>query len=380
MSDSNALMNALFAQAGVPLCNIGGPGVGKTRVLEAVAKAIDYRLETIVLSSKDPTEILGVMLPPEKRGTGVAVEPPAWVIDGQAAWDRARKRTIVFFDEANTAPPATMAPAMKMMDEKRVGMIEVPWASFIAAINPPEIACGGQELAPPVANRLAHRDWEMNLEGWIHGMISGFQIPSVPRLPEDWETLIPTNAALVAAFVKKMPTRWYDIPKNEDQRGKAWPSPRTWTLAARMMAAAESVGLGSDGRAEVVSALVGSGSGMEFANWCKEMDLPNPEDLLKNWKKFKVGNRRADQLFAISAGVAAAFVQRKTSERWEQVWGVLNALADAKHADVAGLAAQTVVNAVLQMPPAKRREEYPMNAELQGPFLPLIAELRAENK
>lgn len=374
----NMRVNAMFIQAQVPLLNAGGPGLGKTRGLYAVAKALGYNMEVLPINSMDPTEVQGIYCPPRERGEGVYREPVDWVLRVHDAWVKHKRRTVVFLDEMNTAPVSVMAPAMKVIDERRAGNVQLDGASFVAAINPPELACGGQEIPPPMANRFGHRDWESDNGEWIKGMIEGWQEPSIPRLPSDWETLIPTSRSVVASFIKHKPTMLYQIPKTENQRGQAWPSPRTWDMAARMVAAGESCGLGRDEQAEVIMCLVGQGPAMEFANWRKEMDLPDPEWVLANWKKFEVKKMRMDQMFALSAGVAAAFLQNKNTERWEAVWGVLGKVAEAEHADIVGLAAKTVVDSVLKLPATQRRKDFPFNKNFHEHFLPVMAELNKE--
>ena len=57
-----------------------------------------------------------------------------------------------------------------------------------------------------------------------------------------------------------------------------WPSPRSWEMAARLIAAAEVSGAGRRRRRRYWwRAPIGPGAAAEFLAWREDMDLPDPE-------------------------------------------------------------------------------------------------------
>src|ERR1700733_13633819 len=62
--------------------------------------------------------------------------------------------------------------------------------------------------------------------------------------------------------------------------GRGWPSPRTWEMAARLMAAGNAARASQDARSALIRGAVGDGAGIEFLAWLVEMDLPDPEVVL----------------------------------------------------------------------------------------------------
>ena len=117
---------------------------------------------------------------------------------------------------------------MRVILDKAVGDTKLPdEVNIISAANPPEIAAGGWDLAPPLANRFVHVSWKLDSKKWSEGMISGWPSPKVPRLPNKWSEAIPVSRGFVASFINKRPDLLLVVPKEESQAGKAWASPRS---------------------------------------------------------------------------------------------------------------------------------------------------------
>ena len=264
---------------------------------------------------------------------------PAWAIRMAA-----HAKGIIFFDELSCAPPANQAALLRVVNERWVGETELgAGIAIIACSNPPETAAGGWDLPPAQANRFCHLNWVMDAETkdrWVKGFISWFPAPSVPRLPKDWEDGIGEYRGILAAFFQRRPSRVMEVPDSETRKGRAWPSPRTWTLGARLGAAAKAIG---DESAEMtlLSGCVGTGPVLEFLAWRKELDLPDPEELLRDPSKY-VHPVRGDRAFAILASVAAAYVRKQTEPRWVASWKIIAAAVKGGGADVAAIHAKTI--------------------------------------
>ena len=69
----HALCVELARAAGVPVLLWGGPGVGKTSVVEQIARHHGWHLETVIASICDPTDFKGM---PRDAGDRTVFSPP----------------------------------------------------------------------------------------------------------------------------------------------------------------------------------------------------------------------------------------------------------------------------------------------------------------
>lgn len=347
---------SIAIQAGTPVLAWGPPGVGKTATITAVADALDLPLEVVLASIREPSDFSGL---PVIREDGVRMEAPAW-----ARHLAQSGKGVLFLDEISTAPPAVQAALLRVVLDRVVGDLPLPpGVAVVAAANPPEQAAGGWDLSAPLANRFCHLSWSLDTQAWIDGMIQGWQTPSVPRLPEGWQGFIPASRALVAAFIRHQPHLLLQVPQSEEQAGKAWPSPRSWDMAARLLAASDAAQAGDDVVASLVAGCVGEGAGMEFLAWRKALDLPDPEEVLRNPEKFRVPDR-GDQAFAVLTAVVSAAVGNLTKDRWLAAWAVLARAAEQGAKDIAAASAKALA--------AARKPGLPLPQKELREFIPLL--------
>jgi hypothetical protein len=298
---------------------------------------LNIRVETLIASIREPSDFGGL---PVVIEDGVKLAPPLWaqklVESGEG---------ILFLDEVSCAPPAVQASLLRVVLDKVVGDLKLPDSiKIIAAANPPEIAAGGWDLAPPLANRFLHINWKLDPNKWTQGMMSGWPTPKIPRLAKNWEDQIAISRGLVASFIQRRQEHLLSVPSAESDAGKAWASPRSWDNASRAWAACESVKANSEVRADLMTGCVGEGHALEFINWLNELDLPDPLEVLKNPDKFKLP-RRDDQLFAVISAAISEAVRDLTVERWNAGWKVLGRAAEKNRVDIAAVPAQVLAKA-----------------------------------
>ena len=344
---------AVAIQAGVPILAWGPPGTGKTATISAISSALSLPCECVIASVREPSDFAGL---PVLRDDGVYLHPPAWARRLAQA-----KKGILFLDEISTAPPAVQAALLRVVLDRVVGDLPLPGGvSVVAAANPPEQAAGGWDLSPPLANRFCHLSWALDSGAWIDGMIRGWPTPAVPVLPENWEAGIPASRALVASFIRHRPHLLLQLPAGEEQAGRAWPSPRSWDMTARLLAAAAQAG--EDVATVLVAGCVGDGAGLEFLAWRWALDLPDPEKVLRNPEKFVIPER-GDQAFAVLTAVVSAAVGNLTKDRWSAAWIVLARAAEQGAKDIAAAAAKALAAArtpALPLPMKELREFIPL--------------------
>ena len=335
---SNPTVEALgiAVAARVPVLLWGAPGTGKTSAIRAMAQAMGLPCETVIASIREPSDFAGL---PIVVGGEVRFAPPAW-----ARRLAQEGRGLLFLDELSTAPPAVQAALLRVVLERAVGDLTLPdEVAVVAAANPPEQAADGWDLSAPLANRLCHLDWQTDPRAVADGLAGGWAAPVVPALPAGWQAEEILSRGLVAAFLHVRPALACAPPSDAASAGRGWPSPRTWEMAARLMAAAGAAGFGvsaDEARSALVRGAVGDGAGVEFLAWLIEMDLPDPEEVLADPASFRLPER-GDRAYAALAAVAAAVAADPTPERWTAGWQVLGQAAEASP-DVAAVAARVL--------------------------------------
>lgn len=345
--------------AGVPVLLWGAPGTGKTSVIRALADAAGLSCETVIASIREPSDFAGLPIVDRDGSDGPHVNfaPPAWARALAAAGEG-----LAFFDEISTAPPAVQAALLRVVLERTVGDLVLPDAvSIVAAANPPDQAADGWELSPPLANRFCHLDWEVDAATVAAGFAGGWPAPAIATVSEGWSRRLAVTRAWVAGFLTVRPMLVLAVPDDAAAAGRAWPSPRSWEMAARLQCAALAAGVDDLVVSMLVRGCVGPGAGVEYLTWLQESDLPDPEVVLADPDGF-VLPERGDRAYAALTSVAAAVAADPTPERWAAGWRAFGR-ASAAVPDVAAAAARTLARC--------RPAGAPLPPEL-GAFTPLL--------
>lgn len=327
---------AVAVQIGQPVLLWGGPGEGKSRLLEQVAEQLGRPCEVVIGSVREASDFAGL---PVRDGASVTFAPPRWAVRCLE-----RPDTVVFLDELTTASPSVQAAMLRVVLEREVGDLRLPpTVSFVAAANPPELSAGGDDLSAPLANRFCHLDWEADMASWSAGMMRGWQPHPVAPVPADRASFETRWRAVVVGFLTARPSLLRQVPVDVVSQGRAWPSPRTWDRAHLVAAAAEAAGADREVLRLLVAGLVGIGPAIELLRFVERMDLPDPEALLADPTILPVDGR-VDVLLAALAGAVTAVAAEPTLERWEAAWEVLGAACEAGRADVAAMSATALVD------------------------------------
>ena len=329
-ADTLAAMQILLA-AGVPVLLWGDPGTGKTFTVEAFARRAGWRTVSVIASIHDPTDFAGL---PVRTDAGVVFEPPAWA---RRAADSGGM-SLVFFDEVNTATPATQNALMRVVLEGRVGDLDLgDRVRFAAAANPPSQNSAAWDLSAPLANRFAHLEWPVSFEDWKAGYLGGWPDPEPADL--DPCAVDPYSRELVrllqASFLASRPALLCAVPDNGAEL-RGWPSPRSWERLAECLAIADAAEVADGVRLLVASALVGDGAAAEYLGYLRNLDLPDPKELLAHPSKFGELQRTDQQLAALDAVVAAAAADPGC---WRDAFRVCIVAAGCGAPDVAASAA-----------------------------------------
>lgn len=246
---------AAAIDANIPALLMGAPGTAKTATIEAIAIARNAYLEVVIASAQDPTTILGIPMPTEDRKY---TEPtmPGWARRINAAHDAGRP-TILFLDELTTVPPSVAAPLLGIVQSRRSDGWTLPADTrIVAAANPPDLAVGGWAIEPAMANRWTHIDWPAPVADWTA-----------------WAAAQPSpTLRLLADYIRTVPEQLLAVPTDIRKRSGAWPSPRSWTNAARLV--------DTTGDYLMAALAVGDAAAATFANWASKRDVPSVADML----------------------------------------------------------------------------------------------------
>ena len=351
-TDVAAVAMAVAVGAGVPVLLWGAPGTGKSSVVRDLAEAMGWPCEVVIASIREPSDFAGLPIlvgqgERADRDGGVRFAPPTWATNLADAG-----RGVLFLDEISTAPPAVQAALLRVVLERTVGDLALPdGVAVVAAANPPEQAADGWDLSAPLANRFCHLDWSTDAATVAQGFTAGFSSTVDPTLIERLRSVASEDEANrrrrsraraeVATFLLLRPSIVVAPPVERAAAGRAWPSPRTWEMAADLLAASRLAEAPTTVRSALISGCVGEGPGIEFLGWLAELDLPDPEAVLADPAGFQLPER-GDRAYAVLMSVAAAVASEATPERWAAGWEVLGR-AGEQVPDVAAMAARTLV-------------------------------------
>jgi hypothetical protein len=275
----------------------------------------------VIASICEPSDLGG--LPVIDNG-GVRRVPASWALELEKLCRKDEQAGVMLFDELSTAAPANQAAVLRISQERVVGDLTLPYSvRFVAAANPVEESAGGWDLSAPLANRLCHLRWHLPPENWIKGMAASFPAPALVPVDPNWEHEIGVTRSLMASFIRAQPQKLIIVPKDDSQKGHAWPSPRTWDMGSRLLACGHTSDPGT--KMELLAGCVGDGAAIEFMNWLERLDLPSPEKVWKLPKKYYVKPKK-DEEYKMHAilGAALSIGQRTPgAESWTKGWELL---------------------------------------------------------
>ena len=283
---------------GAPICQVGGPGVGKSDGAAAGASALGLPFEVIYGSSIEPPDVGGAIVADGLGGANRTSVMPALkrLIRDEIG--------VLFLDEFGDAAPAVQASMQGLVLTKRSGEDVIPPRVRLAmAANPPSL--GGWEFRPQMANRIVHvQVIHPTPEDYAEWLLTGQSKP-LKKL-EDGEELVRRNwdanraavTGLIGQFLVKHRNFLYQLPEEGDpNRGGAWPSPRSWFMAARILTTCHCLGdVPAEDEDLFIYGCVGAEAAEQFQTWQRKMDLPSMMEILTGkWKPD--GQKRIDQAY-----------------------------------------------------------------------------------
>lgn len=350
-------------EARIPVVATGPPGTGKTGWGLALRDE-GWSIVQVIASVREPTDIGGW---PMRTDDGVTLEPGAWAVEAMAR-DKSGERVVIMFDELRTVTAPQQGALLKVIHERLVGDTQMPRSiTYLAFANSVEDSAGGVPLEPPMANRFVHVPWQLDAGRWVKDLHtyapqSELEAAAMERLGNERN--------FVASFINKREELLLSIPKDEQGRDGAWPSPRTWDYAAHLWAAANTTDW--QFKEELLAGCVGLHAAGEFITWMDSADLPDPEDVIEGrYDKSKLVNLdRPDRTYAILSGIVAALERPKgwTGDRWVKVWETFSYCTKQGASDIAA----ALVTRLMQTQANAGQNSVPHIAKYVMPFKDLL--------
>ena len=323
------------AQVGETPLFSGPPGSVKTEVAKAFVRWAGRKPFCLIGSIIDAPDVGGYPGVVESDGKRYCeMMPLDWAMMTH------EQPSALIIDELTTSPPPVQAAMLRIICERKIGNFDLPADLWIISMcNPPGCAANGFELEPPMANRLGHYTWKTPWDTVMAGWKNGLNFPDLeyPKVPENWMEYQPAIGNLCAAFRERKPELFEPATDNagnmklsDSDQGGAYGTARSWTALQKVWAGLEAVGLGDEEKFEAGAAYVGVDAAAEFATYCKELDLPDPEAWLARFHADPAADftplDRPDLTIAFLGSLEYAVKENNTKERWEAAMGLLNSL------------------------------------------------------
>jgi len=314
--------------ANVPVILWGAPGQGKTSVIKKFADRAGRHLEIILASIREPQDFIG--LPALVEGE-MRFMPPEWA----KRLAEHQNGGMLFADEVNTAPPSVQAALLRVCLEKVAGDFDLGFETrIVAAANPPEIAADGWDLAPPLANRFCHLEWNLPASVVAKGLTSGWPEYDLPETsPEKIDRSVTQEKELIAAFLTSQSHLVTDVPNSGTDQGRAFPTPRSWESVSRVSGLVTALRLNEEIRYLLVKGCVGEPATSQFLAYRENQDLPDPESIIAD--PHLPLDARPDQLWLINGSLIRALQGDFSLDRWDRVGEFIKRLFEQQNPDLA---------------------------------------------
>lgn len=280
------LMSVLKTRLGgrdpLPTFIWGAPGVGKSQIVNQIAKDLGYEVRTLIASTCDPVDLRGCLA---IEGEYCAWRPPKFFKIGP------NDKVLFFFDELNTATPAVQTAFFRIILEGKLDNVDISQCPRIGAGNRATDLAAAQRMPTPLVSRFVHIKLEPN--------------------DRDWKAWALTNniRTEVISYISVRPDMLHQMPKDRDT---PFPTPRTWEYLSRMMT------IHGEMSSELVSGVIGEGATAEFLGFLKVFnELPSsPSEILEKGIKF---DKDPSKQHALNGILANHFKNEQNKETAKQI-------------------------------------------------------------
>lgn len=234
----------------------GPAGIGKSEVVADITAELGGLMIDLRMSQMEPTDIRGI--PYYNKDIGcMDWAPPVELPDQETASQY--PIVVLFFDEMNSAPPATQAASYQLVLNRRVGKYKLPDNVVMVAAGNRESDKGVTYRMPkPLANRFLHLEMRPDFTSWQQWALNH-------QIHKD-----------VAGYLSFAKQDLYDF--NANSSSHAFATPRTWVFVSELLMDDD---MDNDTLFNLTAGAIGEGLARKFmAHRSFSGKLPEPSDIL----------------------------------------------------------------------------------------------------
>ena len=269
------LLHAL--PAGMPLCIVGRPGIGKTDIVTQASRDLGYDLLVLHPVVDDPIDYKGL--------PGIVAGQAEFLPYGNLRQlIEATRPLVVLLDDLGQAPEAVQKALMQLLLARSInGQAISDQVRFVAATNRKEDKAGVTGLLEPIKSRFASiLELEVDLENWV-----------------DW-ALDHSVHANVIAFAQARPNLIMEFEPTKDMRNSV--SPRTLFNLHKLV----NLQLPEVLKLDAYTGAIGHAAAEYFAFESMAEKLQNPADILAHPTTSKLPDHtRPDVCWCTCIGLAS---------------------------------------------------------------------------
>jgi hypothetical protein len=267
-----------------PLFLWGPPGIGKSELVEGIARDLGGLMIDLRLGQMEPTDIRGI--PFYNKDTGkMDWAPPVDLPDAETAAQY--PVVVLFLDELNSAAPSVQSAAYQLILNRRVGKYVLPDNVVMVAAGNRESDKGVTYRMPtPLANRFVHQEMKVDFASW-----------------QEWavQNKIHKDVVGYLSFAKQ---DLYDFDSKSASR--AFATPRSWSFVSQLL----DDNVDDETLTNLIAGTIGEGLAVKFMAHRKIAGrMPAPADILSG----KVTNLDIKEVSAMYSLVISMCYELKTA-------------------------------------------------------------------
>lgn len=293
----------------------GEPGCGKTKTIESRflkmkdGKGRNYKVVHVLAGQSEPADIGGIPFNFEDKYAKYVV--PWWGFYASthpAVPKEYQGPMVLFFDDIVTAHEQTQAAFYKVVDEKRIGDLQIrDNVRIIAAGNRIDDMSAVTDMPKALCNRFIHFYVQPDVEAWLN-----------------WATTSGVHPH-VTFFVRQNQNRISDFEDaKKSTEVHSWATPRTWEMLSRCLFKLEEAGLrnsdtktGADYEAIMVQGCIGALSTEFLATVRTKYQTVPMEEIIKHPNTAEVPEE-IDRLYATVCNMEYWFTNPKHHKHYKE--------------------------------------------------------------